>query len=201
MTDRPDWTPAALSTFGEVRLDAMWRDWELCDSYSRLPMLIGQLYHKIEHEAWLRLLGDNWTVCDNIGSHRRLLAQILPKVGPVRQMMDTAELAAWDALPDPVTIYRGARVHHLGASWALDPAVARRFPFYLRYRFGENPTLITAEVRKRDVLAVKLDRGEFEAIVFRGRRVVSREELPESDLVSDAAAPTGAVLGKGLNAG
>jgi hypothetical protein len=56
----------------------------------------------------------------------------------------------------------------------LDPS---RFPFLGRYNGGGDPVLITAEVRKRDVLAIKLDRNEADAIVLRARRVSSREPL------------------------
>ena len=55
------------------------------------------------------------------------------------------------------------------------------FPMLMRYRFGDDPVLVTAEVRKRDVLAIKLEREEAEAIVFRGRHIVSREPIT-SDL-------------------
>ena len=123
------------------------------------------------------LLGDNWSVCDNTSAHLPWLRMLLPRVGPVRAMMTKDEQAEWDALPDRVTIYRGARRTLLGASWSLDRATAAHFPFLARYSLGGDPMLITAEVRKRDVLAIKLCRNETEAIVLRGCKIISREPL------------------------
>jgi hypothetical protein len=35
-------------------------------------------------------------------------------------------------------------------------------------------------VRKRDILAVKLDRDESEVIVLRGRKILTREKIVEA---------------------
>lgn len=148
-----------------------------CTSYSRLPTVIG-LVHDMEYEEWLAVLGDNWSICDNISEHLRWLRYLLPQAGPVDAMMTAEERAAWHALPERVTVYRGARQTHLGASWTLDRATAERFPFLGRYTLGGPPVLLTAEVRRRNVLALKLDRDEAEAIVLRGRRILSREPIP-----------------------
>jgi hypothetical protein len=161
-----------------VSLDAAAEAMMLTNSYTRMTAL-HDLFFQMEREQWLRLLGDWWSICDDIGRHRSWLRIALPRLGPVRELMTPEEQAAWDALPQTVTIYRGARSLKLGVSWSLDRDVAAHFPFDLRYRLGGDPVLITARVRKRDILAIKLDRQEFEAIVFRGRRIVSREPLPE----------------------
>ena len=113
------------------------------NSYTRLPALI-DLYWLVDGEAWLTLLGDNWTGCDNTSAHLRWLGLLLPRVGPVRAMMTTDEQAKWDALPDRVTIYRGARRTLLGASWSLDRETAAHFPFLTRYSLGGDAMLITA---------------------------------------------------------
>jgi hypothetical protein len=157
----------------------------LASSYTRLPTII-DLWFRMDRDQWLTLLGDNWSVCDNVGAHWRWLQMLLPKVGPVLPMMDTDERAAWDALPDRMTIYRGQRRRQLGASWSFDRAIAERFPFLHRYSGGD-PILVTAEVRKRDVLAIKLDREESEAIVLRGRRILSR--VPITSVLAVPAEP------------
>jgi hypothetical protein len=133
----------------------------------------------MEQDEWLSLLGEWWSACDNISEHLGLLRLRLPSIGPARPMMEPEELAAWEALPDRVIIYRGARRYKLGASWTLERSVAELFPFRARYAGGGEPVLITAEVEKKNILAIKLDRNEHEAIIMRGRRIVSREPLQE----------------------
>jgi hypothetical protein len=140
-----------------------------CDSYSRMPTLIG-LADVLSPDDWHTLLGEAWNICDNIGAHRNLLRRMLPPSGPVRQMMNADERAAYDALPERLTVYRGCGAANLrGASWSLRREVAARFPFLMRYR-AERPLLVTASVLKRRVLAIKLDRDEAEIITFAARR-------------------------------
>jgi hypothetical protein len=87
----------------------------------------------------------------------------------------------WRQLPDVVTIYRGTRrPNDLGLSWSLDRDIAAGFPFK-RLHYGGSPMLITATVPRAKILAVRLDRDEAEAIVPRGRRVVSRDVLSEPE--------------------
>ena len=52
----------------------------------------------------------------------------------------------------------------------MNPDVARGFVKLARYRVPD-PVLVTAIVRKQDVLAIKLDRQEEEVITFKARRV------------------------------
>lgn len=151
----------------------------LCDSYERADLLVSLIY-KMDPQDWLAAVGEWWSGCDNLGAYQRWFSFLLPDRGPVDVMMTPEEREAWQALPEQVTIYRGTRRPTvLGASWSLDRDVAVRFPTLNRYRHGGPPWLITATVRKRNILAIKLDREEAEAIVFRGRRIVSREPLPE----------------------
>lgn len=154
----------------------------LCDSYTRLPALI-DLFWRMDYQEWLTVIGEAWGVCDTIGEHLSALRRMLPLVGPVRAMMDAKEQAAWDALPPRPVVYRGQRRPSLGISWSLDRALAARFPFFARYDDGGDPILVTAEVQKHNILALKMDRAESEVIVLRGRRILSREPLqpPESE--------------------
>jgi hypothetical protein len=85
-------------------------------------------------------------------------------------MMTLDEQAAYMALPERVTIYRGCSARRLtGASWSLDPDVARGFPTLSGYCVSD-PVLITARVHKDNILALKLDRQEQEVITFKIRR-------------------------------
>jgi hypothetical protein len=142
----------------------------LCSSYSRRDEMLC-LIRELRYADWLAVCGEFWTSCDNIGTARLLLRQLLPARGPVAPMMDTPECMAWDALPERLTVYRGCGpVNMLGASWSLSREVAARFPFLHRYRQDE-ALLVTATVRKDRVLAVKLGRNEAEVVTFDARRV------------------------------
>ena len=138
------------------------------DSFERMDKLVS-LHSEMSHQDWLRLIGEYWSVCDTIHEHRLTLRRILGTKGPIRLMMSEEENAAYDALPELVTIYRGCGVTLLGASWSLDRAVANSFPFTNRYRVSD-PILITATVKKQNILCVKLDREESEIVTFSAKR-------------------------------
>jgi hypothetical protein len=70
--------------------------------------------------------------------------------------------------------------HLTGLSWSLDPDYARLFPTLNGYIVSD-PVLVTAVTRKRDVLALILDREEQEIVTFKARR-----QLVESILGGDS---------------
>lgn len=139
-----------------------------CDSYSRLPALL-DLASILGTSDWLQLLGENWSCCDNIGVYSKKILRLLkdePK--PIREMMTKWELVAFHKLPDVFHIYRGCYQNNKhGLSWSLSEKTAERFPSLNRYRQKGIPILVTAEVKKADVVALKLDRKEREIITWR----------------------------------
>lgn len=152
----------------------------MSDSYTRMQVLV-ELGFLMPLDEWLVVLGREWTCCDNIGKYYALLRRMMPDGGPLRQMMTSDEQAAYDALPDRLTVYRGCgAANKRGASWSVSRSVATRFPFLMRYRAAD-PLLITAAVLKRRVLAVKLDRGEAEVITFHCR-VTAVQSLDRPEL-------------------
>jgi len=141
------------------------------DSYSRI-IAIYHLYPKMDRQNWLRLLGDNWSSCDNISVFRLFFKDVLGSKGPINEMMNEADQAAFDKLPEVLTVYRGCgKRNMIGASWSLDKAVAQKFPFLERYKVKE-PLLVTGKVNKANVLALKLDRNEQEIITFSAKRIM-----------------------------
>jgi|688.fasta_scaffold687261_2 hypothetical protein len=159
------------------------------DSYNRMPCLIG-LWSRMDRGEWLRLLGEWWTCCDNIGSYRRDLRWRLPKTGPVPELMTAEEIEAYNALPERLTIYRGCGLDNIhGASWSLERDIAARFPFLIRYR-QDQPLLVTAKVLKSRILAVKLERKEAEVITFAASRA-EVEELQAPPLLGTASQEVG----------
>lgn len=153
------------------------------NSYTRLPTLIA-LWHGLgaEHGDWLRLLGDNWSICDNIGEHADELledtpfADLVADPASLRHLFtDADELRHFDTLPDPVTIYRGCFASNKwGLSWSIDRGMAERFPTLHRYRQEGQALLVTARITKDRIIALKGDRGEAEIIAFRPTHVSTR---------------------------
>jgi hypothetical protein len=129
----------------------------------------GKRYPKLTYADWLTLLGNQWIRCDRgISIFQPELREVLPHRGPVRPMMTADENAAYDALPEVVTIFRGCDAESAslpGISWSLNKDIANLFPFLGRFQ-AKKPTLLTACVPKHWVLAVKLERLEEEIITF-----------------------------------
>jgi hypothetical protein len=119
----------------------------------------------------LVVLGKLWTACDNIGVHRSDLVELLQEelenpLTTIPQLMSRKEKAAFDALPEQATIYRGCGHRNRdGLSWSISREIAMRFPFMRRYE-TDHPILLTATVSKHRIAALKLDRNEEEAIVI-----------------------------------
>jgi len=135
------------------------------NSYTRLLDMLN-CYEDCAAADWLRVIGEEWQSCDNIGFHKAALLGILPRsTEPL--MMTHEEMAELDALPDMLMVYRGADrgVNECGLSWSLDREVAAQFPFLGRYQ-ASNPVLVVGHVSKRHVVALKNGREERELIIM-----------------------------------
>lgn len=169
-TPLADWR---ILTLGEGRAAL-----RLCNSYNRLPTIIA-LAPSLEISDWLTILGEEWECCDNIGQFTDDLIWsdpfgcLLDDPEQLRgYLMDSGEQAAFDALPDDLTIYRGCyAINKWGLSWTTDRAIAERFPTLHRYRQDGPSLLVTARVRKADILAVKGGRDEAEIICYRPKHI------------------------------
>ena len=113
------------------------------------------------------LLGQVWTDSENIwqvlDGWRNLLAS--HRAGR-EHLMTAEEQAAHAALPETVTVYRGAVAgrNEAGLSWTLDRAKAAWFSGR-RMEGKGRPVVLTGTVAKADVLAFFQDRGEDEVLV------------------------------------
>jgi hypothetical protein len=131
------------------------------DSLTRLPVLLS-LVPFCEPGEWYRLLGENWTMCDNIGTHWRQLVALFQfsNMTDIDQMMSDDERSARDELPVSFFAWRGCYAQNRdGLSYSLSRDVAARFPFRHRYRAKGQPLLLKARMRRSQVV-VKLDRHE-----------------------------------------
>ena len=162
---------SAAINYARLSIDDASKTLAFCDSYSRLPALL-EIRHQMAESDWLRLLGDEWSGFDNISHHidgliDSPLCWMFELGARVKhEMMTTAEQAAFNALPDTFTVYRGCHcVNKWGLSWTLSREIAEEFPTLNRYqRRDQQALLITAQVKKSEVIAVKLDREESEII-------------------------------------
>ncbi|MCR5872284.1 MULTISPECIES: hypothetical protein [unclassified Sphingomonas] len=147
------------------------------NSYNRLGMVI-EIAWRMEDGDWMTLLGEEWTTCDNIG----LLSDDLldTPFGDTRdepglwrnEMMTAEERAAFEALPDQLTVYRGCyRNNKWGLSWSLERDQAERFPFLHRYQQDDQALLVRATIAKSDMVALKGDRREAEVICWRPKHI------------------------------
>lgn len=148
-------------TLAQAKKDCMW-----ADSYTRMETIL-RLRHHMSAPDWWRLLGNNWSICDNIAAHKHRLRQILVKANPtnLRAMMRTHELRTLAAMPDEITVYRGCYdINRDGLSWSLSPVIAARFTTLNRYtRKNESALLLTGKASKTRVV-LNLGRKEREVI-------------------------------------
>jgi hypothetical protein len=168
------WLPRRPLTLDGAR---KWLAW--ANSYQRLPSLLRLCGRpELSREDILTLLGEIWSMCDNIGPYSQLIGLLLPD-GPCPQMMTEQGRTELSLLPSTVAVYRGADrgVNEQGLSWSLDRDVASRFPFLARY-LADTPVLVSGTVAREKIAALMLDRGEREVVVNGGVTVLSVEVLP-----------------------
>ncbi len=149
------------------------------DSYSRLPEII-RFAGMMNRRSWLRLLGEYWSILDNLHSWRDMLRLFVPSRTTLL-LMNKEERATWHDLPAVVTVYRGCSdINMDGLSWSLCPEVATRFPTLGRYTppAGHRPLLVTGRVAKSSIAAVKLDRSEQEIIAIQVWQVSVEHLVP-----------------------
>lgn len=132
--------------------------------------LILDWQYSMPPDEWLKLLGDKWSFMiitpyiDELMAGGSLLGDAIG-TGAVYLMMSDEEIAFYESLPDTVTIYRGCYEENSnGMSWSLDKNIAESFINTKLYKNEGQPILVTAEVKKNNILAVKLGRDEAEII-------------------------------------
>jgi hypothetical protein len=84
----------------------------------------------LSSERWWTLLGDIWTMSDNLGRYAEWLKPKFRRASRLRlHMMNKANRNVYDRLPETLTVYRGCfpKGEH-GMSWTLDKEIARKFP-------------------------------------------------------------------------
>lgn len=139
------------------------------NSFSYLEKMLAMRFGgSIDDNTFLRLLGHYWTQFDNLGRYFSLL-NVSP-FGDLEEvcydMMNAEEIRIYESLPDLVPVYRGCYkdINEEGYSWSLDKSVAAKFPLLDCYKMSGTPVLITEELEKHRIIAVKLVFDEVEVI-------------------------------------
>lgn len=117
-----------------------------CNSMERLPRLL-ELRKNLPARSWLRLLGESWTLADNVRDYPNQIFSEPPIAdidGPIRAMMDQDEWRAFLAFPETLQIYRGCYegINEDGCCWSLDRNVAAMFPTSVGYRRTDSRALV-----------------------------------------------------------
>ena len=129
----------------------------------RLDALLKYADKLSDHEYW-ETAGDVWTDSENIWENREEWLDVLSSARPGREaFMSEEERAAFEALPETITIYRGtAYPDESGFSWTLNRATARWFAD----RFGHGGEVLTETIPRDAAFAFLTGRGEEEIVYF-----------------------------------
>lgn len=123
-----------------------------------------KIQNNLSDDEYWNLLGEIWSDSENLWQYGLLLKFLINKNRPNREsMMDDKEKEFFKKLPDEFIIYRGHQIkNRLGYSWTLSNWKAKWFAKRLDCKRNG---VVQAIVKKEDVVAVLLRRGEFEIIV------------------------------------
>jgi hypothetical protein len=104
--------------------------------FDRLGILL-RVSPRMRKLDWWRLLGEQWSGCDNIAELKNPLraAMLEARRRELDQMMDHEARRAFDSLPEPVLVFRGCHKQNVdGLSWTLERSFAKHITTLNRYR-------------------------------------------------------------------
>jgi hypothetical protein len=120
------------------------------------------------------------------GRGRSIIADMLRRACSEISLADVLppdERSRYDALPDPVSVWRGCdQGRERGLHWTTDQAIAEQFASGKRC-INPRPTLVSAQIPKRHIFAVFLERQEQE-IVLDPRRLRRLSASPAGSLIA-----------------
>ena len=138
------------------------------DSYERPAALALVLARAPTAADCLRVFLEWGCVCDAPWWNRSLIADFLRRACVETELVDVLgpdALFFYSDLPDSILIWRGCeRGRERGLSWTTDRAIAEGFAIGRRTT-NERPTLVRAEIPKKHIFAVFIERQESEVIV------------------------------------
>lgn len=120
----------------------------------------GETFWRVFHETWSGC-DDTWDLQDDLMEAIELHLETSPI-----DFLDQEAREFYSSLPDRITIYRGcsrSRIH--AVSWTTDLEVAKGFAKGHRGISVPDAVLMTAKIRKSDIITVIQDRDESEIII------------------------------------
>lgn len=135
---------------------------------------------KMDPASYWEVLGGIWTDSENVWENEQEWEEFLSSETPERsRLMEDEEREALAKLPETLTIHRGYTLPHrkLGMSWTLERERAEWFA--RRFQRDEAAQVVTATVKKADVLAHFTGRGEAEIVVFPDKLTVQTNQVVE----------------------
>lgn len=142
-------------------------DWEACLLYFPKPWrraVLEEIAPIVSDRQYWELLAGAWVGTEAPTFHRAAWLRLFGSTRPGRNYLMTAkEHAALAALPDPITVYRGAPLKIArGMSWTVDLERAAWFARRWAHRDG---SILRAVIPKRKVLAYFQERKEAEVVI------------------------------------
>jgi hypothetical protein len=135
-------------------------------SEERAATLVWLLKGKPPEVFWKVFL-HAWPNCDATWTSREQLLTLLQNASAqisAVPFLDNRSRAFFESLTNDITIFRGcSRERIKGLSWTTDAAVARKFALGHRFRVRD-PVLVTARIKKQEILAIITVRDESEIV-------------------------------------
>jgi hypothetical protein len=124
--------------------------------------------YEFDRAEYSRLLRECWVATEfpHQMSNRDLIDLFRSAYTPA--LMTEEEVVALDALPDPITVYRGLqdkKTRRKALSWTLDYEVARWFANRWSNKASGTGRILKSAIRKSDVYMYTNVRGERETVV------------------------------------
>jgi hypothetical protein len=148
-----------------------------------------RIHSRLSDDQYWKTLRDVWSLEEVTFPHKRNWIRLFRSERPARELLMTSdECDRLATLPEKVCVFRGIGNcrHKNGLSWTLSVETARFFANYAcggrRSCFGFSgllPVLVSGWCRKRDVLALFLDRKEDEIVIPAGLVCDKKLELVE----------------------
>ncbi|MBR0652743.1 hypothetical protein GXW78_24010 [Roseomonas terrae] len=140
-----------------------------CNSTERPVELLALYYNMANADDALfwRLIADEWSGFDRIPLDDYIIWFEELRAAWSPGCMEPTDRAAYDALPDEVTVYRGqSATVPLGLAWTLRRDVAVGFAAGHRGISVPSPAIVTTRVKKTDIAFVCTDRNEDAVVLF-----------------------------------
>lgn len=167
----------------DYEAEKKWHSWIFTHERAyRADALLNVIHNhgeEISDRQYWELVSSVWTDSENIYQNAMEWAILLGSDRGEREaMMNEDELAIYRALPDPITVYRGA-IEYLndeGLSWTTNRERAHWFARRFASLRDGDAIVLTGTVAKKDALAYFDERNESEILVVEGAVAVTRVE-------------------------